>query len=121
MKQLREHLKDSTDESLRITMTLEEAIARCREKALQFSSEQKERALEYVQLMDWLKELKCLRQVTDKKYLDAIDGLRKAFGEDYDRYFSIELRRDLTGMFAEPKSLTEFIDIFGDAEPHQLR
>ena len=88
-------------------MTLEDAIKHYREKTLSCSNEQRECALEYIQLMDWLKELKCLRKVVDKKYLDGIALLKKAWGKDYDYYFEKELRRDLTGMFAEPKSIKE--------------
>ena len=47
-------------------MTLEEAIKYYREKALSCSNEQRECALEHIQLIDWLKELKCLRLVVDK-------------------------------------------------------
>lgn len=101
-------------------MTLEEAIKHCREKALSCSSEQRECALEHIQLMDWLKELKCLRKVVDKKYLEGITTLKAAFGEDYDRYFERELRRDLTGMFAEPKSVGELWEIYKPAEPTQF-
>lgn len=97
-------------------MTLEEAIIHCREKALSCSDEQQECALEHVQLMDWLKELKCLRKVVDKKYIEGISALKSAFGEDYDKYFERELRRDLTGMFAEPKSVGELWEVYKDSE-----
>ena len=101
-------------------MTIEEAIQHCREVALRCNEEQRECALEHVQLMDWLKELKCLRKVVDKKYLDGIVALKKAFGEEYDRHFEIELRRDLTGMFAEPKSIGELSEIYKGIELEQL-
>lgn len=101
-------------------MTIDEAILHCKEVALRCSEEQRECALEHVQLIDWLKEVKCLRKIVDKKYLDEINALKKAFGKEYDRYFEIELRRDLTSMFAEPKTISELIEIFGDAELHQL-
>ena len=70
--------------------------------------------------MDWLKELKCLKKVVDKKYLDGLNVLKKAFGEEYDRCFEIELRRDLSGMFAEPKSIRELAEIFKDIELERL-
>lgn len=97
-------------------MTLEEAIIHCREKALSCSNEQRECALEHVQLMDWLKELKCLRKVVDKKYIEGISVLKSAFGEEYDKYFERELRRDLTGMFAEPKSVGELLKVYENTE-----
>ena len=97
-------------------MTLEDAIKHYREKTLSCSNEQRECALEYIQLMDWLKELKCLRKVVDKKYLGGIALLKKAWGKDYDYYFEKELRRDLTGMFAKPKSIGELAEIFKDVE-----
>ena len=101
-------------------MNLEEAIVHCRDIALNCTEEQRECALEHVQLMDWLKELKCLRKVVDKKYLDGLNVLKKAFGEEYDRCFEIELRRDLSGMFAEPKSIGELAEIFKDIELERL-
>ena len=72
-------------------MTLEEAIKHYREKTLSCSNEQRECALEHIQLMDWLKELKCLRLVVDKKYVDSIKLLKKAWGQDYDYYFEKNL------------------------------
>ena len=71
--------------------------------------------------MDWLKELKCLRLVVDKKYLDGIILLKRTWGKDYDYYFEKELLKDLTGIFAEKKSIDELAGIFKDIEPHQLR
>jgi hypothetical protein len=41
--------------------------------------------------MDWLKELKCLRLVVDKKYLDDIKSLKKVWGQEYDYYFEKNL------------------------------
>lgn len=101
-------------------MNIDEAISHCKDVALRCEETQRECALEHVQLMDWLKELKCLRKVVDKKYLDGISILKKAFGEEYDRCFEIELRRDLSGMFAEPKSIGELAEIFKGIEPEQL-
>lgn len=96
-------------------MTINEAIEHCKEIALHCDN--KECAYDHVQLMDWLKELKCLRLVVDKKYLDGIALLKKAWGKDYDYYFEKELSRDLTGMFAKPKSIGELAEIFKDVEP----
>ena len=101
-------------------MTIDEAILHCKYIALRCEETQRECALEHVQLMDWLKELKCLRKVVDKKYLDGISILKKAFGEEYDKCFDRELRRDLTGMFAEPKSIGALLEIFKDIEPERL-
>lgn len=52
----------------------------------------------------------------DKKYLDDIALLKKAWVNDYDYYFEKELSRDLTGMFAKPKSIGELAEIFKEAE-----
>ena len=79
-------------------MTINEAIEHCKDVVLHCDN--KECAYEHVQLMNWLKELKCLKLVVDKKYLDDIALLKKAQGNDYDYYFEKELSRDLTGMFA---------------------
>lgn len=94
-------------------MTINEAIEHCKDVTLHCDN--KECAYEHVQLMNWLKELKCLRLVVDKKYLDDIALLKKAWVNDY--YFEKELSRDLTGMFAKPKSIGELAEIFKDVEP----
>ena len=70
-------------------MTIDEAIEHCKDVALNCNN--KECAYDHVQLMDWLKELKCLRLVVDKKYLDGIKLLKKAWGQDYDYYFEKNL------------------------------
>ena len=59
-------------------MTINEAIKHCKDVALHCDN--KECAYEHVQLMNWLKELKCLRLVVDKKYLDDI-ALLKSMGK----------------------------------------
>ena len=59
-------------------MTINEAIEHCKDVALHCDN--KECAYEHVQLMNWLKELKCLRLVVDKKYLDDI-ALLKSMGK----------------------------------------
>ena len=79
------------------TMTLQEAISHCQEVV----NNNNEHALEHKQLMMWLQELQCLRKVVDKKYLKGIEVLKDAYGDKFPHYFDIELRRDLTGMFAE--------------------
>ena len=79
------------------TMTLQEAISHCQEVV----NNNDEHALEHKQLMMWLQELQCLRKVVDKKYLKGIEVLKDAYGDKFPHYFDIELRRDLTGMFAE--------------------
>ena len=70
-------------------MTINEAIEHCKDVALH--SDNKECAYDHVQLMDWLKELKCLRLVVDKKYLDDIKSLKKVWGQEYDYYFEKNL------------------------------
>ena len=59
-------------------MTINEAIEHCKDVVLHCDN--KECAYEHVQLMNWLKELKCLRLVVDKKYLDDI-ALLKSMGK----------------------------------------
>ena len=91
-------------------MTLEEAINHCQE--IIDSCNNTECALEHKQLIMWLKELQCLRKVVDKKYLKGIEILKDAYGDRFPHYFDIELRRDLTGMFAEKKSINELCSIY---------
>lgn len=95
-------------------MTLQEAIKHCQE--IIDSCNNTECALEHKQLIMWLKELQCLRKVVDKKYLKGIEVLKGAYGYRFPHYFDIELRRDLTGMFATPKSLAELNKIFGGVD-----
>lgn len=92
-------------------MTIEEAIDHCQEKIDNCNNT--ECALEHKQLLMWLKELRCLRKVVDPKYLKGIDYLQDVYGINFEYQFEIELRRDLTGMFATPKSLAELNKIFG--------
>lgn len=92
-------------------MNLLEAISHCQEVIDSCNND--ECVLEHKQLMMWLKELQCLRKVVDKKYLKGIAVLKDAYGDEFPHYFDIELRRDLTGMFATPKSLDELNKIFG--------
>ena len=95
-------------------MTLQEAINHCQE--IIDSCNNTECALEHKQLIMWLKELQCLRKVVDKKYLKGIEVLKDAYGDRFPHYFDIELRRDLTGMFAEKKSINELCSIYGKIE-----
>lgn len=92
-------------------MTLEEAIKHC--KQIADTCENKECSLDHKQLLMWLKELRCLRKVADPKYLKGIDYLQNVYGTNFEHQFEIELRKDLTGMFATPKSLAELNKIFG--------
>lgn len=91
-------------------MKLEEAINHC--KRIADTCNNKECSIDHLQLMYWLQELKCLRKVVDKKYLKGISVLKDAYGENFPHFFDIELRRDLTGMFAEPKNQAEYAKIF---------
>ena len=92
-------------------MTLKEAINHCQEVIDNCNNE--ECSLDHKQLLLWLKELRCLRKVVDPKYLKGIDYLQDVYGTNFEHQFEIELRRDLTGMFATPKSLGELHEIFG--------
>ena len=78
---------------------LREAISHCQDVIDTCNND--ECALEHKLLMMWLQELQCLRKVVDKKYLKGIAVLKDAYGDRFPHYFDIELRRDLTGMFAE--------------------
>lgn len=95
-------------------MTLEEAINHCQEVIDNCNN--KECSLDHKQLLLWLKELRCLRKVVDPKYLKGIDYLQDVYGINFEHQFEIELRRDLTGMFATPKSLAELNKIFGGVD-----
>lgn len=92
-------------------MTLKEAISHCQEVVDTCNNDGC--ALDHKQLIMWLQELQCLRKVVDKKYLKGIEVLKDAYGDRFPHYFDIELRRDLTGMFATSKSLAELNKIFG--------
>ena len=50
-------------------MNLEEAINHCEKVALSCAESNKECALDHVQLMQWLKELRALRQIVKPEYL----------------------------------------------------
>ena len=92
-------------------MKLEEAINHC--KQIANTCNNKECSIDHLPLMYWLQELKCLRKVVDEKYLKGISVLKDAYGENFPHFFDIELRRDLTGMFATPMGLGELHEIFG--------
>ena len=88
-------------------MTLDEAIKHCEEIVCK-NNECKE---DYKQLASWLKELKCLRQVVDKRYIDGLRFLQEVYPYTFDKYFRIELRRDMTGMFRRDFSDSEMAEI----------
>ena len=90
-----------------IIMTLDEAIKHCEEIVCK-NNECKE---DYKQLASWLKELKCLRQVVDKRYIDGLRFLQEVYPYTFDKYFRIELRRDMTGMFRRDFSDSEMAEI----------
>lgn len=97
-------------------MTLQEAINHCKQISKACSENNEGCSADHHQLMIWLKELQCLQKVVDKKYLDGMQFFKEVYGEDFDRHFLIEIRRDLTGMFATPKNLAELQKIFGGVE-----
>ena len=80
-------------------MILNEAINHCEEVALSCSDDEKKCALEHVQLMQWLKELRVLRQLVKPEYLQEIRGLQKTWGKEWEEWFNRELRCDLSGPF----------------------
>ena len=98
-------------------MTLEEAIKHCDNV---ISSQCNECGEEHKQLSQWLKELKCLRKVVDKKYLEGIDYLKQCYPLTWDRQFEIELRRDMTGMFRKHFSNAEMAEVLKGINPTQL-
>ena len=68
-------------------ITLDEAINHCEEVALSCENNNRECALEHVQLMQWLKELRVLRQLVKPEYLRAITGLQQSWGKEWEKYF----------------------------------
>lgn len=98
-------------------MTIEEAIKHCDNIV---SSQCNECGEEHKQLAEWLKELKCLRKVVDKKYLEGISYLKKCYPSTWDRQFEIELRSDMTGMFRRHFSNAEMAEVLKGVDPTQL-
>ena len=98
-------------------MTINEAIKHCEDIA---SYQYNECGEEHKQLSEWLKELKCLRKVVDKKYLEGIDYLKQYYPLTWDRQFEIELRRDMTGMFRKHFSNAEMAEVLKGISPTQL-
>lgn len=84
-----------------IKMKLEEAIKHCEEVALSCDKDNKECAIEHIQLMQWLKELRVLRQLVKPEYLQEIRGLQKTWGKEWEEYFNRALCYDVTGPFRE--------------------
>lgn len=82
-------------------MKLEEAINHCEEVALSCDKSNRECALEHVQLMQWLKELRVLRQLVKPEYLQEIRGLQKTWGKEWEEYFNRALCYDISGPFAD--------------------
>lgn len=82
-------------------MSLDAAIKHCEEVALSCQSDERECALQHVQLMQWLKELRVLRQLVKPQYLNQIKGLKDAFGKEWEEEFNRLLRYDVTGPFAD--------------------
>ena len=80
-------------------MELGEAINHCEEVALSCAESNRECALEHVQLMQWLKELRVLRQLVKPEYLQEIRGLQKTWGKEWEEYFNRALCYDLSGPF----------------------
>lgn len=98
-------------------MTIEEAIKHCNNVA---SSQCNTCGEEHKQLAEWLKELKCLRKVVDKKYIEGIDYLKQCHPSTWDRQFEIELRSDMTGMFRRHFSNAEMAEVLKGISPTQL-
>lgn len=82
-------------------MNLEEAIEHCKEVALSRQSDEKECALQHVQLMQWLKELRVLRQLVKPHHLNMINGLKDSFGKEWEEEFNRLLCYDVTGPFRD--------------------
>lgn len=80
-------------------MKLDEAINHCKEKALSCAESNRECALEHVQLMQWLKELRALRKLVKPEYLQKINMLQKTWRKEWEEYFNRELCYDLSGPF----------------------
>ena len=82
-------------------MKLEEAINHCEKVALSCAKSNRECALEHVQLMQWLKELRALRKLVKPEYLNEIKGLQHAFGKEWEEEFNRLLCYDVTGPFRD--------------------
>lgn len=82
-------------------MKLEEAINHCEEVALSCNKSNRECALDHIQLMQWLKELRVIRQLVKPEYLQEIHGLQKTWGKEWEEYFYKALNYDITGPFAD--------------------
>jgi len=82
-------------------MSLDAAIKHCEEVALSCAKSNKECAIEHIQLMQWLKELRVLRQLVKPEYLQEIRGLQKTWGKEWEEYFNRALCYDVTGPFRE--------------------
>jgi hypothetical protein len=90
-----------TQEEKKSLMSLDAAIKHCEEVALSCTKSNRECALEHVQLMQWLKELRVLRQLVKPEYLQEIRGLQKTWGKEWEEYFNRELCYDVTGPFRD--------------------
>lgn len=82
-------------------MELKDAIKHCEEVALSRAECNRECALEHVQLMQWLKELRALRKLVKPEYLQEIHGLQKTWGKEWEEYFNRALCYDISGPFAD--------------------
>lgn len=80
-----------------IMMTLNEAINHREEVALSCDKSNRECALEHVQLMQWLKELRVLRQLVKPEYLQEIRRLQKTWGKEWEEWFNQALCYDISG------------------------
>lgn len=98
-------------------MTIDEAIKHCNNIV---SSQCNKCGEEHKQLSEWLKELKCLRKVVDKKYLEGIAYLKQYYPSTWDRQFEIELRSDMTGMFRRHFSNAEMAEVLKGISLTQL-
>ena len=82
-------------------ITLDEAINHCEEVALSCENNNRECALEHAQLMQWLKELRVLRQLVKPEYLRAITGLQQSWSKEWEEYFNRERHFEETGVFRD--------------------
>ncbi len=89
-----------TQEEKQSLMTLNEAIQHCEKVALSCQRDERKCALQHVQLMHWLKELRVLRQLVKPEYLQEIRGLQKTWGKEWEEEFNRLLCYDVTGPFA---------------------
>ena len=90
-------LKESEDKR----GTLNEAIQHCEEVALSCAKDNRKCALEHVQLMQWLKELRALRKLVKPEYLREISGIQKTWGKEWEEEFNRLLCYDLSGPFRD--------------------